>query len=33
VCANLGLAIDDVSVGVEVLRRARISGRGVRLPL
>jgi len=33
VCANLGLAIDDVSVGIEVLRRARTAGRGVRLPL
>ena len=33
VCANLGLAIDDVSVGIEVLRRARDAGRGVRLPL
>ncbi|HEY3175203.1 MAG TPA: ornithine cyclodeaminase family protein [Candidatus Polarisedimenticolia bacterium] len=33
VCANLGLAIDDVSMGVEVLRRARETGRGVRLPL
>jgi len=33
VCANLGLAIDDVSVGIEVLRRAREAGRGVRLPL
>ncbi len=33
VCANLGLAIDDVTVGAEVLRRARIAGRGVLLPL
>jgi ornithine cyclodeaminase/alanine dehydrogenase len=33
VCANLGLAIDDVSVGVEVLRRARETGRGTLLPL
>lgn len=33
VCANLGLAIDDVVVGLEVLRRARAGRRGVRLPL
>jgi ornithine cyclodeaminase/alanine dehydrogenase-like protein (mu-crystallin family) len=33
VCANLGLAIDDVAVGTEVLRRSRIAGRGVSLPL
>jgi ornithine cyclodeaminase/alanine dehydrogenase-like protein (mu-crystallin family) len=33
VCANLGLAIDDVAVGAEVLRRSRIAGRGVTLPL
>jgi len=33
VCANLGLAIDDVSVGIEVLRRARAAGRGTKLPL
>lgn len=33
VCANLGLAIDDVSVGIEILKRARAAGRGTRLPL
>jgi ornithine cyclodeaminase/alanine dehydrogenase-like protein (mu-crystallin family) len=33
ICANLGLAIDDVAVGNEVLRRARLAGRGVTLPL
>ncbi|HKY30970.1 MAG TPA: ornithine cyclodeaminase family protein [Candidatus Polarisedimenticolia bacterium] len=33
VCANLGLAIDDVALGAEVLRRARAAGRGVTLPL
>ncbi len=33
VCANLGLAIDDVAVGAEILRRARKMGRGVSLPL
>ena len=33
VCANLGLAIDDMALGIEVLRRARQAGRGVRLPL
>lgn len=33
VCANLGLAIEDVSVAVEVLRRARDAGLGVTLTL
>lgn len=33
VCANLGVAIDDVAVGVEVLRRAREERRGTVLPL
>lgn len=33
VCANLGLAIDDVAMGREVLKRARAETRGVLLPL
>jgi ornithine cyclodeaminase/alanine dehydrogenase len=33
VCANLGLALDDMAVGSAVLKRAREAGRGVTLPL
>ncbi|HET6373364.1 MAG TPA: ornithine cyclodeaminase family protein [Candidatus Polarisedimenticolia bacterium] len=33
VCANLGLAIDDMAVGSEVFRRARVTGHGRILPL
>ena len=33
VCANLGLALEDMAVGTAVLKRARETGRGVTLPL